>query len=62
MEGIQGGVLGVKLRHLDKWTQERRRVAHRYHELLGQHAIANTDRSEGRRKRLPPLRRPSSTS
>lgn len=34
MEGIQGGVLGVKLRHLDKWTQERRRVAHRYHELL----------------------------
>src|SRR5690242_4969256 len=34
MEGIQGAVLGVKLRHLDKWTQERRRVAKRYHELL----------------------------
>lgn len=34
MEGIQGAVLGVKLRHLDKWTKERRRVAHRYHELL----------------------------
>jgi len=34
MEGIQGAVLGVKLRHLDRWTQERRRVAHRYHELL----------------------------
>ena len=34
MEGIQGAVLGVKLKHLDKWTQERRRVAHRYHELL----------------------------
>jgi dTDP-4-amino-4,6-dideoxygalactose transaminase len=29
-----GAVLGVKLKHLDKWTQERRRVAHRYHELL----------------------------
>jgi len=34
MEGIQGAVLGVKLKHLDAWTQERRRVAHRYHELL----------------------------
>ena len=34
MEGIQGGVLGVKLPHLNKWTQERRRVAKRYHELL----------------------------
>jgi len=34
MEGIQGAVLGIKLKHLDKWTQERRRVAHRYHELL----------------------------
>jgi len=34
MEGIQGAVLGIKLKHLDKWTGERRRVAHRYHELL----------------------------
>lgn len=34
MEGIQGAVLKVKLKHLDTWTQERRRVAHRYHELL----------------------------
>ncbi|HLP76006.1 MAG TPA: DegT/DnrJ/EryC1/StrS family aminotransferase [Candidatus Paceibacterota bacterium] len=34
MEGIQGAVLGVKLKHLDKWTAERRRVAHRYNELL----------------------------
>jgi dTDP-4-amino-4,6-dideoxygalactose transaminase len=34
MEGIQGAVLGVKLKHLQKWTNERRRVAHRYHELL----------------------------
>jgi len=34
MEGIQGAVLGVKLKHLAKWTTERRRVAHRYHELL----------------------------
>src|SRR3954470_9178194 len=34
MEGIQGAVLGVKLKHLDKWTAARRRVAHRYHQLL----------------------------
>jgi dTDP-4-amino-4,6-dideoxygalactose transaminase len=34
MEGFQGAVLGVKLKHLEEWTRERRRVAHRYHELL----------------------------
>jgi dTDP-4-amino-4,6-dideoxygalactose transaminase len=34
MEGIQGAVLGVKLKHLEKWTRERRRVAKRYTELL----------------------------
>src|SRR5262249_7895931 len=34
MEGIQGAVLGVKLKHLDAWTRDRRRVAHRYNELL----------------------------
>lgn len=39
MEGIQGAVLGVKLKHLDKWTRDRRRVAHRYHELLADTAL-----------------------
>jgi dTDP-4-amino-4,6-dideoxygalactose transaminase len=34
MEGIQGATLGVKLKHLDRWTQERKRVAKRYLELL----------------------------
>lgn len=34
MEGFQGAVLGVKLKHLQKWTAERRRVARRYSELL----------------------------
>lgn len=34
MEGLQGAVLGVKLKHLAKWTSGRRRVARRYHELL----------------------------
>ncbi len=35
MDGIQGAVLGVKLKYLDKWTEERRRVAAKYRELLG---------------------------
>jgi dTDP-4-amino-4,6-dideoxygalactose transaminase len=34
MEGIQGAVLDVKLRHLPAWTAARRRIAHRYHGLL----------------------------
>jgi dTDP-4-amino-4,6-dideoxygalactose transaminase len=34
MEGIQGAVLGIKLKHLDTWTRERQRVARRYTELL----------------------------
>jgi len=34
MEGIQGAVLGIKLKHLSKWTGERQRVAKRYSELL----------------------------
>ena len=34
MEGFQGAVLGVKLKYLAQWTQERQRVAKRYNELL----------------------------
>ena len=34
MEGLQGAVLGVKLKRLGEWTQARRRVAQRYHQLL----------------------------
>ena len=34
MEGIQGAVLGVKLKHLENWTQKRRTIAHTYHDLL----------------------------
>jgi dTDP-4-amino-4,6-dideoxygalactose transaminase len=35
MEGIQGAVLGVKLKYLARWTEERRKVAAKYNELLG---------------------------
>ena len=34
MEGIQGAVLEVKLKYIDNWTNQRRRVADRYRELL----------------------------
>lgn len=34
MEGIQGAVLGAKLKHLAKWTEQRRKVAAKYRELL----------------------------
>jgi len=34
MEGIQGAVLRVKLRHLEDWTEARRSHAARYNELL----------------------------
>jgi len=34
MEGIQGAVLRVKLKHLTAWTEARRKIAHWYHALL----------------------------
>jgi len=34
MDGIQGAVLGVKMRYIDAWTEGRRRVAACYDELL----------------------------
>jgi dTDP-4-amino-4,6-dideoxygalactose transaminase len=35
MDGIQGSVLRIKLRHLAQWNEQRRKNAERYHELLG---------------------------
>ncbi len=34
MEGLQGGILRVKLRHLERWTEARRAHAARYRALL----------------------------
>ena len=34
MDGIQGAVLRVKLPHIQKWTERRRRAAQRYNDLL----------------------------
>ncbi len=34
MDGIQAAVLKVKLKHLESWTENRRRNAYRYNELL----------------------------
>jgi len=34
MDGLQGAILRVKLRHLEQWTESRRSHAARYHSLL----------------------------
>jgi dTDP-4-amino-4,6-dideoxygalactose transaminase len=36
LDSIQAGWLSVKLRHLEKWNESRRALAHRYHELLSE--------------------------
>ena len=35
LDSIQAGWLSVKLRHLAKWNESRRNLAHRYHQLFG---------------------------
>lgn len=44
MDGIQGAVLGVKIRHIEKWTSERQRVARRYDELFAAGRMAKSIR------------------
>jgi dTDP-4-amino-4,6-dideoxygalactose transaminase len=34
MDGFQGAVLAIKLKHLEDWTQSRRQLADRYADLL----------------------------
>ena len=40
MEGFQGAILRVKLRHLPAWTDARRRIARHYDEQLGDTGLA----------------------
>ena len=35
LDAIQAGILGIKLKHLPKWTEQRRQAARRYKELFG---------------------------
>jgi dTDP-4-amino-4,6-dideoxygalactose transaminase len=45
MEALQGAVLGVKLKHLEAWTEARRSHARRYDALLAETGISTPDRS-----------------
>jgi dTDP-4-amino-4,6-dideoxygalactose transaminase len=49
MDGIQGAVLGVKLRHLDSWNATRCQVAARYQEMLADTPLVQPYEAEGRR-------------
>ncbi|BCH27573.1 DegT/DnrJ/EryC1/StrS family aminotransferase [Mesorhizobium sp. L-8-3] len=50
MDGIQGAVLRVKLRHLENWTEARRRHARHYSDLLsGATRIRTPVEADGRR-------------
>jgi dTDP-4-amino-4,6-dideoxygalactose transaminase len=39
MDGVQGAVLGVKLRHLEAWTEKRRQVARWYAQALDPESV-----------------------
>jgi len=49
MDAFQGAVLSVKLKHLESWTEARRRLAARYHEGLAQVPLKLPIEAPGRR-------------
>jgi dTDP-4-amino-4,6-dideoxygalactose transaminase len=49
MDGLQGAILRVKLRHLEAWTEARRKNAARYNELLSGDGIQIAHEMEYRR-------------
>jgi dTDP-4-amino-4,6-dideoxygalactose transaminase len=49
MDGLQGAILGVKLRHLDAWNAARRQAAARYEVLLDDMSLALPREEKGRR-------------
>ena len=40
MEGLQGAILGVKMRYIEQWTAQRRAVAARYDQMLADAEVA----------------------
>jgi dTDP-4-amino-4,6-dideoxygalactose transaminase len=40
MDGFQGAVLSVKLRHIERWNDSRRAIAARYHALFAKTGMA----------------------
>jgi len=49
MDAIQGAILGVKLRHLEDWTEARRAHARRYQDLLEGSGVGVATEVAGRR-------------
>lgn len=49
MDAIQGAILRVKLRHLERWTEDRRRIAAAYQEQLGNLELRLATELPGRR-------------
>ena len=49
MDAFQGAVLGVKLKHLEGWTEARRRLADRYRERLAGLPLELPAEAPGRR-------------
>jgi dTDP-4-amino-4,6-dideoxygalactose transaminase len=50
MDGVQGAILGVKMRYVETWTEKRRAIAKLYDELLaGVSGLELPNESEGRR-------------
>jgi len=47
MDGLQGAVLGVKLKHLDRWNRRRNQIADRYRRLLEKTPVVLPDRPSG---------------
>ncbi len=49
LDGLQAALLGVKLAHLERWNERRRRLARRYDELLDDTAFHRPQEAGGRR-------------